>query len=286
MPFLTAPLLWNAVSWPFRKSADLRERAHGDGMEVGYDSPEAFEEVLWRSAWATKYKSDRILLWADNDDGSAFHQDFLNHIRKILSLRVPHGQDARYASKNNANIARLGLLTGLFPDGIILVPFRDPVGQAASLLQQHTRFRALHKTDSFARQYMDDIGHLEFGELHRPICFEGMEDVRARYRPDTLAYWVAYWECAFRHVLTHHSSVTLMSYESLCARGSAAARGLASRLSLPVDTLTRALGNRMRPPNDRTSDAEVREPALVERCRALHAELLSRCVLADSAGVQ
>ena len=27
------------------------ERAHGDGMTIGYDSHEAFEEVLWRAFW-------------------------------------------------------------------------------------------------------------------------------------------------------------------------------------------------------------------------------------------
>ena len=47
MPFIFAPLLWDKISGPFRKPGDKVERAHGDGMMVSFDSPEAFEEVIW-----------------------------------------------------------------------------------------------------------------------------------------------------------------------------------------------------------------------------------------------
>ena len=40
MPFVMAPVLWSRLSHGFRKQAELHERAHGDGMQVGYDSPE------------------------------------------------------------------------------------------------------------------------------------------------------------------------------------------------------------------------------------------------------
>jgi hypothetical protein len=32
----------------------MAERAHKDGLQVGYDSPEAIEEILWRTRlnWA------------------------------------------------------------------------------------------------------------------------------------------------------------------------------------------------------------------------------------------
>jgi hypothetical protein len=136
MPFVLAPILWNNVSRSFRKPADLRERAHGDGMAVSYDSPEAFEEILWRSSWSKKYGRDRITLWSDREDTREFRPKFVDHIKRIIALRSPDAP-GRYASKNNANIARLGLLRNLFADGILLVPFRDPIGQAVSLLQQH-----------------------------------------------------------------------------------------------------------------------------------------------------
>ena len=275
MPFVMAPILWDALSRGFRKASGLRERAHGDGMVVGYDSPEAFEEIVWRSFWTTKYGSDRIALWSDDEDAVEFRNGFMDHIRKILALRSQNGPLGRYASKNNANIARLGFLRKLFPDSVLLVPFRDPIGQAVSLLQQHRRFGERHAHDAFARRYMDDIGHLEFGELHRPIQFDGMDDVRAQYEPDTLDYWVAYWERAFRHVLRYKSSIVLMSYETLCTNGPASMAVLAERVGLPADHLMGAIGNRMRPPRDRASDTSVKDTDLLARCHALHRELLA-----------
>lgn len=278
MPFVLAPILWNNVSRGFRKPADLRERAHGDGMAVSYDSPEAFEEILWRSAWTKKYGRDYIALWSDNENTTEFRPQFVEHIKKILAVRSPDAP-GRYASKNNANIARLGLLRKLFADSIVFVPFRDPIGQAVSLLQQHVRFGERHARDVFARRYMDDIGHLEFGQLHRPIQFAGMDEVRARYQPETLDYWVAYWECAFRHVLTYRSSIVLMSYETLCAVGPSAMSALAKSLELPQAALVASVGARMRPPREHDATPMVTDDKLLKRCRALHQELMELCVL-------
>jgi len=55
MPFLLCPLLWDRLSRGFRRTAELRERAHGDGLQVGYDSLEAFEEVLWRGVYSVHF---------------------------------------------------------------------------------------------------------------------------------------------------------------------------------------------------------------------------------------
>ena len=63
MPFVMAPVLWSRLGRIFAKGAELRERAHRDGMQVGYDSPEAFEEVLWHAFWPEKYGERRIALW-------------------------------------------------------------------------------------------------------------------------------------------------------------------------------------------------------------------------------
>jgi len=278
MPFVMSPILWDAISRRFHKPSDLRERAHGDGMAVGYDSPEAFEEIVWRSYWTTKYTSDRIALWSDNENAGEFREGFVDHIRRILAVRAQGGQVGRYASKNNANISRLGLLRRLFPDSVLLVPFRDPVGQAISLLHQHLRFGERHTHDAFARQYMNDIGHLEFGALHRPIHFEGMDQVRAQYQPESLDYWLAYWERAFRHVLRYSASTVLMSYEQLCVLGAAAMPALADPLGVRQDSLIAAIGDRMKPPRERTSDKDVKDVELLQRCRALHQELLDASV--------
>jgi hypothetical protein len=243
MPFVLAPLLWEGLSRAFRKPSTLVERAHGDGMMVGYDSPEAFEEVLWKAHWPSRFAGDRIELWKDDEPAGDFREAFVSHMQRIIGARSgPDAERRRYVSKNNANIARIGFLKRLFPDSVVLVPFREPLDQAASLLRQHRRFLTRHREDPFGRRYMEDIGHLEFGALHRPIAFEGMDALRAKHRPESLDYWIGYWLNGFRHVLRQRERVVLVSYERLCAGGAEALRTVVNALDLnaPESALARA----------------------------------------------
>ena len=49
MPFVMSPNLWARLSGPWQRHAQGRERIHGDDVLVDFDSPEAFEEVFWRT---------------------------------------------------------------------------------------------------------------------------------------------------------------------------------------------------------------------------------------------
>ena len=48
MPFVLAPNFWSTLS---SSSKDIikTERSHGDGIMVSLESPEAFEEVFWKT---------------------------------------------------------------------------------------------------------------------------------------------------------------------------------------------------------------------------------------------
>ena len=74
MPFVLSPLLWDRLSRPFRRPAHARERAHGDGMLVDYDSPEAFEEILWMAFWRGKYHARHIQPWMPEDRDAHFER--------------------------------------------------------------------------------------------------------------------------------------------------------------------------------------------------------------------
>lgn len=148
-------------------------------MEI--HSSEAFEELLWHSFWPEKYRADRIIPWTAEDRGAndEFAGFIHNHIRKLLALRAGGGDGAgqvRYVSKNNANIARIPVIRRLFPDAVILVPFRNPVDQAGSMLRQRRNFMDIHAQDAFGRRYMAYTGHLDFGANLRPIDYNGWRD--------------------------------------------------------------------------------------------------------------
>lgn len=278
MPLVLAPLLWNRLSTAFRKPADLKERAHGDGMLVGYDSAEAFEEVIWKTFWPEKYEADRILLWSADDDASEFRDVFLDHMRKIIALRSGSEGPRRYVSKNNANIARVSLLRRMFPDALIVVPIRDPIAQASSLRRQHRRFLALHKQDPFSKRYMSDIGHLEFGELHRPIAFPGMEEVRARYSTDSLDYWLAYCAKAFAAVREHADAVMFLSYERLCQTGPAGLRVLTRAIGFD-DASIESTASDFHAPRETSEDVTAISDAVRKEAYDVYEDVLRRSIL-------
>ncbi|MEZ5289009.1 MAG: sulfotransferase [Vicinamibacterales bacterium] len=279
MPFVLSPLLWAQLSGPFRVDHARAERAHGDGVQVNVDSPEAFEEVAWMAFWPEKYGPDEIRLWAETDHADDFPAFMKALVQRVIAVRsTPDHPRSRYVSKNNANVARRRLLSRLFPDAAIVVPFREPVAQAMSLLTQHRRFLDLHREHDFTRRYMRDIGHFEFGALHRPIAFDGVTDMRARYSTDTLDYWLAYWVHGFRHVLSEGDGVVFVSYERLCSGGAAALDSLTTSLGLTP----RALDDDQsfwEPRGHRDRRSEVRDQNLLAAADAVHAELLSRSIV-------
>ena len=87
MPFVLAPNFWSTLS---SSSKDIikTERSHGDGIMVSLESPEAFEEVFWKTF------SDK-----KNDSNEKFktYTNLINH----------KYQKNRYLSKNNQNIKRM-----------------------------------------------------------------------------------------------------------------------------------------------------------------------------------
>ena len=143
MPFVLAPNLWSKISFR-NKDLELKERAHGDGIKVSTESPEAFEEVFWKT-------------FAEEDD--ELEEKFRVYVGNILHKN----KKERYLSKNNQNIKRINLINSFFSNSKILIPFREPIQHAYSLLTQHKRFIEYSKNDKFISKYMKWIGHTEFG---------------------------------------------------------------------------------------------------------------------------
>ena len=220
MPFVLNPLLWNRLSSGSRRHSEAQERAHGDGMMISYDSPEAFEEVLWINYLGKTLLTDSGMEPLGKDDlDERFRDAFVALTRKLVCLKsddAGDGGNLRYLSKNNANLSRLGAIRSVFTDADLLCCYRHPASHVASLHTQHLRFLDMHADDAFARDYMRWIGHHDFGANFRPICFDQpIADDPAHER-----FWLHYWIDAYRHVLEHAPKGTLfIGYESLMANG-------------------------------------------------------------------
>jgi hypothetical protein len=132
--------------------------------------------------------------------------------RDFIRLVLRRADRTRYLSKNNNHLLRLDSLARAFPDSVILIPIRDPLDHARSLLNQHRRFLG---TDAFTRAYMGWLGHHEFGATHRPFAWDG---VTVAGDPQDLDYWLAQWIGAHQRIDAldrEHENIQLVPYQAL-----------------------------------------------------------------------
>jgi hypothetical protein len=228
MPFVLAPNLWSKVSGFKGKLRQSQERAHKDGIQVNYDSPESFEEVFWRLHCEGDYIFPASLAVHDVD------QNTLNELNTYHNLICLRNGKKRYLAKNNNTILRLNSLANNFKDCTFLVVFRHPFSQAKSLLQQHIHFK---NNDKFTHQYMNWLVHHEFGSTHRPFDFSTVSIARTDHIERSIStdssrllnqsknecnvdYWLQRWVDAYGYLLTvlerGMPNVIPVSYEKIC----------------------------------------------------------------------
>jgi len=275
MPFVLIPMLWDRFAASFRQADVPRERAHGDGMLVNVDSPEAFEEVVWKAFWRQHYKADRIVLWGDENNRD-FSDFLLSHVSKIIALHRhgPATPPPRYVSKNNLNIARLAVVRRNFPDALLIVPFRHPLQHAASLLRQHCNFLEIHHRDRFACDYMAAIGHYDFGDNLRPVNFSNWLASAQSSDPTTISFWVEYWTAAYGHLLKQADDrVQFLSYEALCEKPAQGLARLADLIEINERGAFLQQESRISTAKRYPVAVSAIEPAVLYQAEALYTEL-------------
>ena len=274
MPFLHTPLFWHTFSARFASNMEIQERAHGDGIMIGLDSPEALEEMLWKAFWPQQYQADHIDLWP-NSSGEEFKVYFRQHLRKIIYLGGENG--SRYVSKNNLNIARLPLLRKLFADAHLLVPFREPLQHANSLLRQHLNFSKMHDEDDFSRRYMEAIGHFDFGANLRPIAFSPTPNA---YMPNTLDFWLQYWLDCYQHLLEQQPALNLLllSYEQFSQNPTQALEQIAAKINAAHPDAFPAQADTIKPATHHNFAADSYNNELYHRCQRLYQQLEQRSI--------
>jgi hypothetical protein len=233
MPFILAPNLWRVFTNFSPQNKGMQERSHGDGLKVDFDSPETLEEVFWRVFCGSDYIKDESLV------PMAANVEITEKFRSFIALILKDHKNNHYLSKNNNNILRLKSITEAFPNAVILVPFREPVQQAYSLLKQHQRFLGIHATDHFSRKYMAWLAHHEFGTDHRPFLFHGKPN--GRKDTDNLNYWLELWVHTYLYISENlPSQAILLSYERLCDNTKSVWGRLAEKIDLlPYDKTIR-----------------------------------------------
>lgn len=189
MPLIMAP---NFSKFLPKKNIKKKERHHLDNITFDLDSPEAFDEVFF----------------------SCFSNDELSiELPKYISLILKLYKKKRYLSKNNNNFKRIDVISKTFPNSIFLIPFREPFQHSLSLLKMHNHFIKLQEQEKFILDYMNYLGHYEFGIGHRswatPKYFTNKNDVN---------YWLEQWMFVYKEILTNyngHPNCIFLQYENL-----------------------------------------------------------------------
>jgi hypothetical protein len=267
MPFVLMPNLWKRVNFLNEKNFRHKERAHGDGIEIGIDSPEAFEEVFWRVYCSRDYIFPKFLgvHEVDEDDVAKFRQ-FINHVVRKNPGETRH----RYLSKNNNTIVRLDSIAKYFPNAYFLVLYRDPLQQSISLLQLHRKFRQMHERNKFSAEYMDWLCHFEFGINHRPFRFDSAEtnDEKSGYSYDDVNYWLHVWKEYYTYALKiRQKNIVFVCFEEYCYRTKEMQSYLSTLLSIDE------FREDVRPFIPKVRSADDVEMDLLNECRRIYAGL-------------
>lgn len=174
MPFVLSP---NLSKLFHSKNIKKKERMHGDGILYDVESPEAFDEIFF------------------SNNNEFIKKELINYLTLILSAK----NKLRYLSKNNFNYKRIELINSILPNCIFLIPIREPLQQAYSLMNQHIRFSKLQKKNDFIRRYMNYLGHNEFGLNHKawnkPIEFQNLYKIE---------YWLEQWYLFYKNIQNNY----------------------------------------------------------------------------------
>ncbi len=257
-PGVLAPVLWDRVAGRlYGNTSNPVERAHGDGIAVTADSPEAIEEMLWMAFHSQAHDPSRDNRIRPGDVSQEFSVFYRDHIRKLLWLR----QGTRYLTKNNNNLVRLSGILSLFPEARMIIPVRDPVAHIASLMRQHERFSAAQTKYDAALRYMQRVGHYEFGLDRRPLnvgnakTTKTIEDLWRAGRE--VEGWSLYWANLHEFLAkqrqddaTVRDATLIVRFEDLCTDPDGMLKRIFAHAKLSAnDALIASMAQRIRVPS-------------------------------------
>ena len=189
MPLILSPNLskmFNKNKWR------SQERFHKDKIFIDLESPESFDEVFFKN-----FSKEEIEI------------ELLN----FLNLFLNSNNSYRYLSKNNLNYKRIDLILKILPNSLFLIPIRNPIQHAYSLLNQHYNFKKLHSLNNFSKRYMKYLGHEEFGDIHKywnhPQNFKDT---------NSLNYWLEQWKFFYLDIYNNYKdkkNCKFIIYENL-----------------------------------------------------------------------
>lgn len=207
MPFLLCPNHWAQIYNP--KGRQLKERSHNDGIKIGLTSNEALEEYFFKVKANDSYiQEDHLSEYALSEE---VYEDYLDY-QSMIKL----DNHKIYLAKNNNFILRYKSVRQLNDDFVMVMMYREPLSHAASLLEKHRHYTRMQAEDPFVLDYMNWLGHHEFGRNQKPFRFNQTPE-RVSGSKDSMDFWLASWINYYRYALTLcHPNTLLINYDDYC----------------------------------------------------------------------
>ena len=216
MPFILSPKIAKFLSF-FQKEIESQERFHLDGIKINANSAECLDEPFWKH---TVYDN------LDFEDYLCPHDVNLQIIRSYIYFLKKYSyieNKKRVLIKNNNNHLRIFKISKYLPKSKFLILFRSPLAHAKSLLRQHQIFVKSQGKDNFLLEYMNLLGHWEFGLNKKPFIYSRNQYKELMALDEfNLEYWLKQWiftyEWIFKKLSFNKSkNIMLICYEELCA---------------------------------------------------------------------
>jgi len=220
MPFPMSSRVWLKLN---RARAVARERSHRDGLMVDLDSAEAFDEYFWRVILEEGYYKEGAL------HSHSVEQGQIDEYEAYVSSHLRSGMT--YLSKNNNFVLRAESFLSQRENYVVAMVYRDPILHASSLLRQHVMQCEVQRQTPFVLDYMDMLGHHEFGLHRRDFIFPGTE--YEFHDQHDLNYWLERWVDYYRYALQlPRDHLQFISNESLRLTPGVVVNGLLDLIGL------------------------------------------------------
>ncbi len=162
LPFYKTPIFWSYIHNLFYLGQKKRQRLHGDNLKIDINSPDSFEELIWKN-YLEDYDLKGYWQKMEYDQFNELSKNLDIFIKKVIHIN----KASRYLSKNNNNIFRVKYLLDKFSNSKVIIVIRNPVDLAFSSARVHLKFLKYHKTIKNFSEELSELGHYEFGFQRR-----------------------------------------------------------------------------------------------------------------------
>ena len=217
MPFILNPRLSKIFS-SFSKKGEIKsqERIHKDGINISINSPECLDEPFWIKE-NSNYFSEELTTKRKYSEAT------LDNYNKFLNRHCLFQDRSKFIIKNNNNHLRLEQLCNFFKDDLFIILFRDPLYHSISLQNTHEKICKAQKQDPFILDYMNLIGHREFGLNQKPFNYGNNRSLTNSIfdSKDKVNYWLISWINAYSWLYefaktNKTNNLLIVSYEDIC----------------------------------------------------------------------